>query len=137
MRILITGYLGYIGDPLVRLRAQGHRAAGRDMKMVPESEREPAAVPDLGPRLDFRGWSLGRPRDRVCLMPLVAIASHPMPKIPEEQMRPVNLEGAVEFVPKPKQAGISAFLFPRNWRQPRSGADRCRCATLAVAAEAR
>jgi nucleoside-diphosphate-sugar epimerase len=106
MRILVTGYSGYIGPVMAAiLREAGHEVSGLDVGYFVESSASRFSrkdVRDLTPA-DLAGFD--------ALVHLAALSNDPMGELRAEWTHQINCEGSLHLARAAKDAGVSRFLF--------------------------
>lgn len=112
MKILVTGYRGYIGAYLTELlKEKDHFVTGVDLCLYEESKLEDFVEPDQKLHKDFRNLSLKELEGHDAVMHLAAISNDPMGDLNPQLTYDVNLYGSVNLAKKAKEAGVGRFLF--------------------------
>lgn len=106
MRILLTGYDGYIGPVMATvLKNSGHEVSGLDTGYFAESSStgfERKDVRDLVPT-DLEGFH--------AVVHLAALSNDPMGELQPEWTHQINCEGSLHVARIARDAGVSRFLF--------------------------
>lgn len=106
MRILVTGYTGYIGPVMAAvLREAGHEVTGLDTGYFAESSSDEILkkdVRDLTPA-DLAGFD--------AVAHLAALSNDPMGELQPDWTYQINCEGSLHLARMARDAGVSRFLF--------------------------
>src|ERR1035437_166163 len=106
MRILVTGYSGYIGPVMSTvLREAGHEVSGLDVGYFAESSASGFSrkdVRDLTPA-DLAGFD--------AVAHLAALSNDPMGELQADWTHQINCEGSLHLARVAREAGVSRFLF--------------------------
>jgi len=113
LRVLVTGYHGYIGCVLVpALRRHNHEVVGMDSRLFRGCELGDGTPPgiavlhrdirDVGPR-DFEGFG--------AVLHLAGISNDPLGDLNPACTYEINHEATVALARRAKEAGVSRFIF--------------------------
>ncbi len=106
MRILVTGYTGYIGPVMSAvLKQAGHEVVGLDTGYFAESSSTGFL------RKDVRDLTLADLAGFDGVAHLAALSNDPMGELQPEWTHQINCEGSLHLARVAKDAGVSRFLF--------------------------
>ncbi|TAH31123.1 MAG: SDR family oxidoreductase [Cytophagales bacterium] len=112
MKILVTGYQGYIGTHLVDLlKNENHQVTGVDIGLFDGCEWENYTKPDVVLIKDIRKLDVFDLIGFDCVMHLAAISNDPMGDLNENITYSINREGSIRLAELSKKAGVKKFLF--------------------------
>lgn len=112
LKVLVTGYGGYIGSVLVpMLQESGHEVAGLDNLLFRESNfgPEPAPIPTIG--LDLRSVQAEQLAGFDAVIHLAGISNDPVGDLNPDWTYEINHHASVRLALLAKQAGVPRFLF--------------------------
>ena len=112
MKILVTGYYGYIGPHLVDvLKAEGHHVTGVDLGLFADCKWYDMVLPDTEIKKDIRSLTVKDLEGYDCVMHLAAISNDPMGSLDPEITYSINRDGSILLAKLAKEAGVPRFLF--------------------------
>jgi nucleoside-diphosphate-sugar epimerase len=113
MKVLVTGYEGYIGSVLVgMLTAHGHEVTGLDTGYFSSCTLGPPPIaPDHVIDCDVRQIETRQLEGFEGIVHLAALSNDPMGQFREELTDEINHLATVRLAKKAKQAGIERFVF--------------------------
>lgn len=112
MKVLVTGFDGYIGAVMVpRLQAAGHEVVGLDSRLFEGCDLGPfrPAVPVL--RCDLRDVRLEQLRGFDAVIHLAAISNDPLGNLNPETTFDINHRASVRLAACAREAGVGRFLY--------------------------
>lgn len=112
MRVLITGFEGYIGPVMARtLENEGHQIVGLDTGYFAECSMSP--VPQKIPviRKDVRDLTTADLTGFDAVVHLAALSNDPMGELSPDWTYQINLNGSLHVARIARDAGVKRFLF--------------------------
>ena len=113
MRVLITGFMGYIGPSMVRsFKQAGHLVAGLDTGFFREClTSEEDVRPDVEIIKDVRCIEADDLVGFDCIVHLAALSNDPMGELAPELTLQINHEASTRMARLAKAAGVTRFIF--------------------------
>src|SRR5689334_11272313 len=112
MRVLITGYMGYIGPVMANvLTAEGLEVSALDTGYFQDcSMGHPSGVLSVR-RNDIRDLTAADLEGIDAIAHLAALSNDPMGELQPDWTHDINHRGSIHLAKMAKEAGVSRFLF--------------------------
>ncbi len=112
MKVMVTGYKGYIGSVLVpMLRAAGLHVVGLDSELFADCTFGDAPCDGSGLRMDVRDATSADLRGCDAVIHLAALSNDPLGNLNADCTYDINHRASVQLARLAKEAGVSRFLF--------------------------
>jgi nucleoside-diphosphate-sugar epimerase len=112
MRVLVTGYDGYIGSVLVPiLQAAGHTVVGVDSFLFEDAPLGPTSTPMHVLRKDIRDLEQSDLQSIDAVIHLAALSNDPLGNLDAQLTYEINHLASVRLAELSKQAGVRRFLY--------------------------
>jgi nucleoside-diphosphate-sugar epimerase len=112
MRVLVTGYQGYIGSVMSpMMQAAGHEVVGLDTGYFEECTLVSSDVEVAAMRKDIRDLERRDLDGFDAVVHLAALSNDPIGNLNEDWTHQINLQGSVRLAELAKAAGVERFLF--------------------------
>src|ERR1700754_1566188 len=112
MRVLVTGYQGYLGTVMVPiLQAAGHDVTGLDSGFFADCVLGPEPKDPPGMRVDLRDVSVQQLQGFDAVVHLAALSNNPLGALAPEVTYDINHHASVRLARLAKAAGVRRFLY--------------------------
>jgi nucleoside-diphosphate-sugar epimerase len=112
MRVLLTGYTGYLGTVMAPvLAAAGHEVTGLDSGLFAACVLGPAPKDPAGLAVDLRDVKIEHLRGFDAVIHLAALSNDPLGSLAPELTYDINHRASVRLARLAKDAGVTRFLY--------------------------
>jgi nucleoside-diphosphate-sugar epimerase len=112
MRVLVTGYQGYLGTVMVPiLQAAGHEVTGLDSGFFADCVLGPAPADPPGIRVDLRDVTCEQIQGFDAVIHLAALSNDPLGALEPQITYDINHHASVRLANLAKAAGVRRFLY--------------------------